>query len=101
MVRPIRQSRRAASGTAPRWLAPEPELTAAATDGQGRWRTGDLGRLDEAGYLRVTGRLKIQKFVLRERLGCGPPSPRGRAGQRNAATWRAAAATTVGWLLLP
>jgi acyl-CoA synthetase (AMP-forming)/AMP-acid ligase II len=35
-----------------------PERTAAATDAEGWWRTGDLGRLDDEGYLRVTGRLK-------------------------------------------
>jgi hypothetical protein len=35
-----------------------PDLTAAALDERGWWRTGDAGRLDETGYLRVTGRIK-------------------------------------------
>ncbi|MEJ7925699.1 AMP-binding protein [Sphingobium sp. AN641] len=35
-----------------------PEATAAAFDEQGFLRTGDLGTLDEHGYVRVTGRLK-------------------------------------------
>jgi acyl-CoA synthetase (AMP-forming)/AMP-acid ligase II len=53
-VRPAR------SGTAVRgdcyWR--RPDLTAQATDDEGWWCTGDVGRLDEDGYLRVTGRIK-------------------------------------------
>jgi cyclohexanecarboxylate-CoA ligase/acyl-CoA synthetase len=35
-----------------------PDLTAAAIDEEGWWGTGDLGKVDETGYLRVTGRIK-------------------------------------------
>jgi acyl-CoA synthetase (AMP-forming)/AMP-acid ligase II len=36
----------------------DPELTAASVDERGISRSGDLGRADEGGYLRVTGRIK-------------------------------------------
>ncbi len=36
----------------------DPELTAASIDDRGVSRSGDLGRVDEDGYLRVTGRIK-------------------------------------------
>ena len=35
-----------------------PEATAAAIDAEGWLRTGDLGTLDDRGYVRVTGRVK-------------------------------------------
>jgi acyl-CoA synthetase (AMP-forming)/AMP-acid ligase II len=41
----------------------DPEATAAAFDAQGRLRTGDVGHLDEGGYLRLTGRLKDMYIV--------------------------------------
>ena len=36
----------------------DPELTAASIDDRGVSHSGDLGRVDEDGYLRVTGRIK-------------------------------------------
>ncbi|MDV2477072.1 AMP-binding protein [Rhodococcus zopfii] len=35
-----------------------PDLTSDGKDSEGYWHTGDLGRVDDQGYLRVTGRIK-------------------------------------------
>lgn len=37
----------------------EPELTARALDEEGWYYSGDLCRMDEAGYIKITGRKKI------------------------------------------
>jgi acyl-CoA synthetase (AMP-forming)/AMP-acid ligase II len=41
----------------------EPEETAAAIDGEGWLHTGDVGVMDERGYLRITDRLKDMLIV--------------------------------------
>ncbi|MBZ0171328.1 MAG: AMP-binding protein, partial [Phycisphaerales bacterium] len=40
-----------------------PEKTAEAFDEQGYYRTGDLGRIDEEGYLYITGRIKEMMII--------------------------------------
>ena len=40
-----------------------PEQTAAVFDDRGRFRTGDMGRFDEAGHLAITGRIKEMLII--------------------------------------
>jgi acyl-CoA synthetase (AMP-forming)/AMP-acid ligase II len=50
----------------------DPDATAAAVDGDGWLRTGDLGVLDEEGYTRITGRAK--EMVIRGGENIAPAS---------------------------
>lgn len=47
-----------------------PAATAAAMDGEGWFHTGDLGQIDEQGYVRITGRLK--DVIIREGIEIHP-----------------------------
>lgn len=47
----------------------DPSLTAAAFDEEGWLRTGDLGTIDEEGYVRITGRLKEVVIRKGENIG--------------------------------
>lgn len=52
-----------------------PELTAQAITPEGWFRTGDLGRLDERGFLTIAGRLK--ELIIRSGLNVYPPEVEG------------------------
>ncbi len=41
----------------------EPELTARALDNEGWYYSGDLCRMDEDGYIKITGRKRILLYV--------------------------------------
>jgi fatty-acyl-CoA synthase len=89
-----------------------PEATAAAFDEEGYLRTGDLGTLDDNGYVRVTGRLKemiirggenIYPREIEDRLGEFPDVaecavvgvPNARWGEEVAVAIRCRAGTTI------
>ena len=45
-----------------------PEATSAAFDDEGFFRTGDMGRFDEDGYLSITGRIKEMLIISGENV---------------------------------
>ena len=45
-----------------------PEATSAAFDDEGFFRTGDMGRIDEDGYLSITGRIKEMLIISGENV---------------------------------
>ena len=66
-----------------------PEATAAAIDAEGWLHTGDLGRMDERGYCRITGRVKDMIIRGGENIfpggdrECDPRASRHRRSQRH------------------
>jgi cyclohexanecarboxylate-CoA ligase/acyl-CoA synthetase len=71
------------------------ERTAATIDGQGRHHTGDLGRLDEQGYLRVSGRLK--DIIIRGGTNISAAEVEGCIAAHPARRWRSCPTRTSGW----
>ncbi len=45
-----------------------PDETAAVMDGEGYFRTGDMGRIDDAGHLFITGRIKEMLIIAGENV---------------------------------